>query len=80
MSWAADVDVSPGLEVGWEAFDESTGNQFGFFSAITLVDANGNATAEFTPGNTTERGEAVLSGFVVGTFTNGKVVIEIVDP
>ncbi len=73
-------EVSPGLEVGWEAFDESTGNEFGFFSAITLVDDNGNATADFTPGNTTERGEAVVSGFVVGTFTNGKVVIELVDP
>ena len=72
--------VTPGLDVGWEARDESTGNQFGFFSAVTLVDSLGVATAEFTPGNTGERGEATIEGFVVGTFTNGKVRIEIVDP
>jgi len=72
--------VTPGLEVVYRAFDESTGNLFGFFSGATLVDSNGNSQADFTPGNTGERGEATIRVRIPGTDVSGRVRIEIVDP
>jgi hypothetical protein len=72
--------VTPGLEVVYRAFDESTGNLFGFFSGATLVDSNGNSSADFTPGNTGERGEATIRVRIPGTDVSGRVRIEIVDP
>lgn len=72
--------VTEGTEVIFRAFDESTGSQFGFFSGATLSDATGRVTAEFTPGNTSERGEATIRVRVPGTDILGRVRIEIVDP
>lgn len=72
--------VTPGTEVIFRAFDESTGGSFGFFSGVTLSDSTGRVTAEFTPGNTTERGEATIRVRVPGTEILGRVRIEIVNP
>ncbi|GMR23074.1 MAG: hypothetical protein BMS9Abin37_1471 [Acidobacteriota bacterium] len=72
--------VTPGLEVVYRVFDASTGNLFGFFSGTTLVDSNGNSQANFTPGNTGERGEATIRVRIPGTSVSGRVRIEIVDP
>ena len=72
--------VTPGQEVVYRAFDESTGNLFGFFSGATLIDSNGNSQADFTPGNTGERGEATIRVRIPGQELSGRVRIEIVDP
>jgi len=71
---------SRGAEVQFRATDDSTGNTFGYFSGITPSDASGIATAEFTPGNTTERGEATIRAWVAGTSADGRVKVELVDP
>lgn len=71
---------SRGAEVQFRATDDSTGNTFGYFSGITPSEANGLATAEFTPGNTTERGEATIRAWVPGTSAEGRVKVEVVDP
>jgi hypothetical protein len=73
-------EVTPGTEVVFRCFDESTGNMFGFFSGVTPSDNNGMVSAQFTPGNTTERGEATLRARVAGTNVLARVRIEIIDP
>ena len=72
--------VTPGTEVIFRAFDETTGNQFGFFSGVTPSDSQGLVRADFTPGNTIERGEATIRVRIPGTGILGRVRIEIVDP
>jgi hypothetical protein len=72
--------VTEGTEVVFRAFDESTDATFGFFSGATLSDSTGRVTAEFTPGNTSERGEATIRVRVPRTDVSGRVRIEIVDP
>jgi hypothetical protein len=72
--------VTRGTEVAFEAVDESSGNAFGFFSAVTPSDASGVVTADFTPGNTAERGEARIRARVPGTKVASEVRIEVVDP
>jgi hypothetical protein len=69
---------SRGAEVLFRATDDSTGIAFGFFSGITPSDGNGLATAEFTPGNTTERGEATIRAWVPGTSADGQAKVELV--
>jgi hypothetical protein len=69
-----------GQEVRFSITDDSTGRSFGFFSAITPSDASGIATAEFTPGNTGERGEATIEAYVADTHVAARVTIEIIDP
>ena len=69
-----------GAEVQFTATDDSSGNAFGYFSGITPSDASGLATAEFTPGNTAERGEATIRAWVAGTPADGRVKVEIVSP
>jgi hypothetical protein len=66
--------------VQFRATSDSSGNAFGFFSGITPSDASGLATAEFTPGNTTERGEATIRAWVSGTPADSQVRVEIVSP
>jgi hypothetical protein len=70
--------VTRGTEVRFTATDDSTGNEFGFWSAISPSDASGVATAEFTPGNTAERGEATIRASVPGTGLAATVKVEIV--
>jgi hypothetical protein len=72
--------VTPGTEAVFRCFDESTGNTFGFWSGVNLSDAQGMVTAEFTPGNTAERGEATIRVRVPGNEVSGRVRIEIVNP
>jgi hypothetical protein len=72
--------VTPGTEVVFRAFDEDTQQTFGFWSGNNLSDSTGTVTAEFTPGNTTERGEATIRVRVPGNEVSGRVRIEIVDP
>jgi hypothetical protein len=72
--------VTPGTEVAFRCFDDSTGNMFGFFSGVTPSDDNGMVSAQFTPGNTNERGEATIRARVAGTEVLARVKIEIVDP
>jgi adhesin/invasin len=72
--------VSRGTEAEFEAVDESSKRAFGFFSGVTPSDASGVITADFTPGNTTERGEATLSARIPGTRVSATVRIEVVDP
>ena len=71
---------SRGAEVQFRATSDSSGNAFGFWSGITPSDASGLATAEFTPGNTTERGEATIRAWVSGTPADSQVKVEIVGP
>jgi hypothetical protein len=73
-------EVTPGTEVVFRCFDESTGNMFGFFSGVAPSDDNGFVSAQFTPGNTNERGEATLRARVAGTDVLARVRIEIIDP
>jgi hypothetical protein len=73
-------EVTPGTEVVFRCFDESTGNMFGFFSGVTPSDDRGFVSAQFTPGNTTERGEATIRARVAGTDVLARVRIEIIDP
>jgi len=72
--------VTRGTEVRFTAVDDSTGQTFGFWSAESASDLNGLATAEFTPGNTTERGEATIRVSVPGTSLAASVKVEIVSP
>jgi hypothetical protein len=72
--------VSKGVEAVFEVQDVSTGRAFGYFSAVTPSDATGLITAEFTPGNTTERGEATIRARIPGTNVQSTVRIEIVAP
>jgi len=72
--------VSRGTEVSFSATDDSTGRLFGFFSGVTPSDALGKVSADFTPGNTDERGEATLTARVRGANVRSSVKIEIVDP
>ncbi len=69
-----------GAEVRFSATSDSSGAAFGYFSGVTPSDASGLATAEFTPGNTAERGEATIRAWVAGTPAEGKVKVEIVSP
>lgn len=69
-----------GQEVRFTARDDTTGREFGFFSAITPSDVQGMATAEFTPGNTEERGEATIEAYVADTFVTARVKIEVIPP
>ena len=73
-------EVTEGTEVIFRAFDDSTGNMFGFFNGVTPSDSKGVVTAEFTPGNTLERGETTIRGRVAGTEVSARVKIEIIDP
>ena len=75
-----DGKVTPGTEVIFRAFDDSTGNQFGSFSGSTPSDDQGMVRVDFTPGNTVERGEAIIRVRVPGSSIVGRVHIEIVDP
>jgi hypothetical protein len=70
--------VTRGTEVRFTAVDDSTGQEFGFWSAVNDSDLNGVATAEFTPGNTSERGEATIRASVPGTNRSATVKVEIV--
>ncbi len=70
--------VTRGTEVRFTAVDDSTGQEFGFWSAVNDSDLNGIATAEFTPGNTSERGEATIRASVPGTNRSATVKVEIV--
>ena len=70
--------VTRGTEVRFTAVDDSTGQEFGFWSAVNASDLNGLATAEFTPGNTSERGEATIRASVPGTNRSATVKVEIV--
>ncbi len=73
-------EVTPGTVVRFRAFDDSTGSLFGFWSSITPSDEFGRILAEFTPGNTSERGEATIRVRVPDTDISGRAQIEIVDP
>jgi hypothetical protein len=70
--------VTRGTEVHFTAVDDSTGQEFGFWSAESPSDVNGVATAEFTPGNTSERGEATIRARIPGTSLSASVKVEIV--
>jgi hypothetical protein len=70
--------VTRGTEVTFTAVHDATGKEFGFWSAVTESDASGVATAEFTPGNTSVRGEATIRARVVGTGLSATVKVEIV--
>ena len=73
-------EVTAGTEVRFRAFDDSTGNMFGFFSGVTPSDDSGMVVAQFTPGNTIERGEATIRARVTGTGVSTQFKIEIIDP
>jgi hypothetical protein len=72
--------VTRGTEVEFSATDDSSGRSFGHFSGVTPSDAQGRVSADFTPGNTNERGEATLTARVRGANVRATVKIEIVDP
>jgi hypothetical protein len=72
--------VTRGTEVAFEAIDDSSGQAFGFFNGVTTSDATGLVTAEFSPGNTLERGEATLRARVVGAGVQAAAKIEVVNP
>lgn len=72
--------VTRGTEVAFEAVDDSSGQAFGYFNGVTPSDVSGLVTAEFTPGNTLERGEATLRATVVGTNVRATAKVEIVSP
>ena len=72
--------VTRGTEVEFSATDDSTGRSFGHFSGVTPSDAQGKVSADFTPGNTGERGEATLTARVRGANVRSSVRVEIVDP
>ena len=85
-----DLPALPALPVAGHGFqggrsrvrgqDASTGQAFGFFSAVTPSDPSGVITAEFTPGNTPQRGEATIRARVPGTNVQSTVRVEVVDP
>ena len=70
--------VSKGTEVAFTATNDSSGNTFGYWSGETRSDASGLVNAEFTPGTTTERGEATLRVSVPGTGVYATVRVEVV--
>jgi hypothetical protein len=72
--------VTRGTEVAFEAVDDSSGQAFGYFNGVTASDINGVVTADFTPGNTPERGEATLRATVVGTRVQATAKIEVISP
>jgi len=72
--------VTRGTEVRFTAVHDATGAEFGYWSAVTESDATGVATAEFTPGNTSVRGEATLRARVAGTNLSAAVKVDIVEP
>jgi hypothetical protein len=71
--------VTRGAEAIFTATDNSTGNEFGVFNTVSPSDASGVIAAEFTPGNTLERGEATIRAKVRGTSVAAQVTIEVVD-
>lgn len=60
--------------------DNTTGNPVGLFSGVVPSDLLGSATAEWTPGNTPDRGTATITARVPGTNVFASVVVEIIDP
>ncbi len=70
--------VTRGTEVAFTGVHDATGQEFGFWSAITSSDAAGQATAEFTPGNTPLRGESTIRARVSGSNVSAAVKVEIV--
>lgn len=72
--------MSRGTEAVFTATDNSTGREFGIFNTVSPSDATGLITAEFTPGNTVERGEATLRAKVRGSNVSAQVTVEVVDP
>jgi acetylornithine deacetylase/succinyl-diaminopimelate desuccinylase-like protein len=72
--------VTRGAEAVFTATDNSSGREFGVFNTVTPSDAAGVITAEFTPGNTLERGEATIRAKVRGSNVAAHVTLEVVDP
>jgi flagellar hook protein FlgE len=72
--------VTRGREAVFTATDNSTGREFGIFNTVTPSDSSGVITAEFTPGNTLERGEAIIRAKVRGSNVSAQVTVEVVDP
>jgi hypothetical protein len=72
--------VTRGTEAIFTATDNSSGREFGVFNTVTPSDASGVITAEFTPGNTLERGEATIRAKVRGSNVAAQVTVEVVDP
>jgi hypothetical protein len=72
--------VSRDINIAWEAVDITTGNPVGLFSGVVPTDLQGVATAEWTPGNTPERGTTTITARVPGTNVFASVVVEIIDP
>lgn len=56
------------------------GSEFGFFRNITSTGSDGQATAEFVPGDTTFTGLVTLTVGVDGRSVTGEAVIEIIPP
>ncbi|HQZ16828.1 MAG TPA: hypothetical protein PKU70_05080 [Vicinamibacteria bacterium] len=72
--------VSRDTNIAWEAFDNTTGSPVGLFSGVVPTDLQGVATAEWTPGNTPDRGTTTITARVPGTNVFASVVVEIIDP
>lgn len=72
--------VSRGTEAVFTATDNGTGREFGVFNTVSPSDSAGIINAEFTPGNTVERGEATIRAKVRGSNVTAQVTIEVVDP
>jgi hypothetical protein len=72
--------VSRDINIAWEAFDNFSGNPVGLFSGVVPTDLQGVATAEWTPGNTPERGTTTITARIPGTNVFASVVVEIIDP
>jgi hypothetical protein len=72
--------VTRGAEAAFSATDTSSGREFGVFNTVSPSDVNGVIEAEFTPGNTAERGEATIRARVRGTNVSTQVTIEVVSP
>lgn len=70
--------VTKGTEAVFTATDDSSGQTFGYWSGERQTDANGQVTAEFTPGTTSERGEATIRVTVPGTRLSAAVKVEVV--
>ena len=72
--------VTRGAEAIFTATDNSTGREFGVFNTVSPSDTSGVITAEFTPGNTLERGESTIRAKVRGSNVAAQVTVEVVDP
>ena len=72
--------VTRGAEAIFTATDNSTGREFGVFNTVSPSDTSGVITAEFTPGNTLERGEGTIRAKVRGSNVAAQVTVEVVDP